>query len=106
MDAKTQARFELRATIVKAMAHPTRLFIVDELSRKEHCVFELTEMIGADVSTVSKHLAILKSVGIVKNEKRGTQIFYSLRLPCILDFFACAEKVLRSTAEEQLALSK
>lgn len=106
MDAKTQARFETRATIIKAMAHPTRLFIVDELSRKERCVCELTEMIGADTSTVSKHLAILKSAGIVQNEKRGSQIFYRLRMRCILNFFDCVETVIRSTAEEQLALSK
>jgi DNA-binding transcriptional ArsR family regulator len=106
MDPKTQARFEARATIIKAMAHPTRLFIVDELSRKERCVCELTEMIGADTSTVSKHLSILKSAGIVENEKRGSQIFYRLRMPCILNFFDCVETVIRSTAEAQLALSK
>jgi ArsR family transcriptional regulator len=106
MDPKTQARFEARATIIKAMAHPTRLFIVDELSRKERCVCELTEMIGADTSTVSKHLSILRGAGIVQNEKRGSQIFYRLRMPCILNFFDCVETVIRSTAEAQLALSK
>ena len=106
LDAKTQARFEARATIIKAMAHPTRLFIVDELSRKERCVCELTKMIGADTSTVSKHLSILRSAGIVQNEKRGSQIFYRLRMPCILNFFDCVETVIRSTAEAQLALSK
>lgn len=106
MDAKTKALFEARATIIKAMAHPTRLFIVDELSRNERCVCELTEMIGADMSTVSKHLAILKNAGIVQNQKRGSQIFYSLRMPCILNFFDCVGTVIRSTAEAQLALSR
>ena len=48
MDAKTQARDEARAEVIKAMAHPTRLFIVDELSRvSEKCVCDLTEMVGA-----------------------------------------------------------
>ena len=102
MDSKTQARFEARAEVVKAMAHPTRLFIVDELSRGERCVCELTEMVGADVSTVSKHLSILRNAGIVRDEKRGTQIFCSLRTPCIVNFFACVESVIRSTAEELL----
>ena len=61
---KRQDRYEARVRVVKAMAHPTRMFIVDELSRSgERCVCELTEMIGADISTVSKHLAILKNVG-------------------------------------------
>lgn len=105
LDPKLRARFEARANIVKAMAHPTRLFIVDELSRGERCVCELTEMIGADMSTVSKHLAILKSVGIVEDEKRGLQVFYRLKMKCILNFFDCVETVIRSTAETQLALS-
>jgi len=102
MDERTQAKFEARARIVKAMAHPTRLFIVDELSREERCVCELTEMIGADVSTVSKHLSLLRNAGIVEMDKRGTQIFYSLRTPCILNFFGCVESVLKSNAEELL----
>ena len=104
MDARTKAKFELRAKIAKAMAHPTRLFIVDELSKDERCVCELTEMIGADTSTVSKHLTVLKNAGIVKDEKRGTQVYYQLRCPCVLDFFGCIERVLEITAREQMAL--
>jgi len=104
MDRKTRARFEARANIIKAMGHPTRLFIVDELSRAERSVSELTEMIGADVSTVSKHLAILKNVGIVDVEKRGVQVFYSLRCPCVLHFFSCVENVIRTTAERHKEL--
>ena len=102
MDKKTQARFEARAEIVKAMAHPTRLFMVDELSRQERCVLELTKMVGADVSTVSKHLSILKNAGIVEDEKRGAQVFYTLKMPCVLKFFSCVETVLESRVKEQL----
>jgi len=106
MDPKTQSRYEARARIIKAMAHPTRLFLVDELSRGEHCVCELTEMIGADVSTVSKHLAILRNAGVVQDEKRGAQVYYSLRCPCVLNFFSCVENVLVTTAEEQLEITR
>ena len=105
MDTKTQARYEARAKILKALAHPTRLFIVDQLANAdEKCVCELTEMIGADMSTVSKHLAILKSAGIVSDEKRGSQVHYRLRCPCVLDFFKCVEGVLRTTAREQMSM--
>ena len=105
MDEKTRARYEARAMIVKAMAHPTRLFIVDELSRAgERCVCELTEMVGADMSTVSKHLAVLKGVGIVQDQKRGSQVYYKLATPCILRFFDCVESVLKSNAEQQRQL--
>ena len=80
-----------RATVFKALAHPTRLFIVEELGKSERCVCELTEMIGADTSTVSRHLSVLRNAGIVNDEKRGLQVFYSLKTPCILDFFSCVE---------------
>ena len=106
MDAKTQAKFDARAKIIKAMAHPTRLFIVDELARGERCVCELTEMVGADVSTVSKHLAVLKNAGIVRDEKRGAQVWYSLRCPCVMNFFQCVETILRTRAKEQMELAK
>jgi len=102
MDATTQARLSARARIIKAMAHPTRLFIVDELSRRERCVCELTAMIGADVSTVSKHLSILRNAGIVQDEKRGAQVFYSLRVPCVLNFFSCVESVLDARAKDEM----
>ena len=73
MERDTQARYEALAHIVKALAHPTRLFLVDELSKGERCVCELTAMVGADISTVSKHLTVLKSVGIVDDDKRGSR---------------------------------
>jgi len=92
----TKKDFELRAQIMKAMAHPTRLFIVDELSRGERCVCDLTAMVGDDISTVSKHLAVLKKAGIVEIDKRGLQVFYRLKVPCVLNFFHCVESVLSS----------
>ena len=106
MDEKTHAKYEARANIIKAMAHPSRLFIVDMLSKEEKCVREMTEMIGADISTISKHLTILKSAGIVQADKRGNQVYYRLRMPCILNFFGCVESVLKTTAEEQLELAR
>ena len=103
MDAKTKARLEARSKILKAMAHPSRLFIIDELSKGERCVCELTGMIGADMSTISKHLSILKNAGLVQDEKCGTQVYYRLKMPCIVDFLNCVESVMIKTAEEQLS---
>jgi ArsR family transcriptional regulator len=101
MKPRERARLEARAAVFRAMGHPTRLFIVEELSRRERCVRELTEMVGADVSTVSKHLSVLKIAGIVEDERRGSQVFYSLLVPCVLNFFSCVESVLEKRAEEQ-----
>ncbi|MGI6417709.1 MAG: ArsR/SmtB family transcription factor [Thermoguttaceae bacterium] len=105
MDAKTQAKYEARAKIVKAMAHPARLMIVDELSKRgERCVCELTEMIGTDMSTVSRHLAQLKHAGLIEDEKRGQMVFYRVRVKCVLDFFDCIESVIKCNARSQQEL--
>ena len=93
MTATAQARYKAQAQIIKALAHPTRLFIVDELSHGERCVCELTSLIGVEMPTVSRHLGVLKSAGILEDEKRGLQVFYRLRVPCVLNFFKCVEAV-------------
>jgi DNA-binding transcriptional ArsR family regulator len=95
-----KSRYAARARVMKALAHPTRLFIVDELSRGERCVQELTDLVGADMSTVSKHLGVLKNSGIICDAKRGVQVYYRLRVGCITNFFSCVEAVLKSNARE------
>lgn len=95
-DIVTRDRFEERAKVVKALAHPSRLLMIDELSRGERCVCELRDLVGHDMSTVSKHLAVLKKAGIVADDKRGKQIYYRLKVPCVLNFFQCIESVLEA----------
>lgn len=106
MDARTKAKYRTRAEIIKALAHPTRCFIVDQLAQGERCVCELTAMIGADMSTVSKHLALLKQAGIVEDDKRGLMVFYRLRCPCILNLFDCVERVVQTNRAEDQALAR
>ena len=102
MNAKQLAKYEARAKVIKALAHPTRLFIVDQLSAVEQlCVCELTEMIGADMSTVSRHLSLLKNAGIVDDERQGSMVFYRLRVSCVMQFLDCVESVLAGNAERQ-----
>ena len=91
MDRKTAYLYERRVRVIKALAHPSRLYIVDRLAEHEYCVNELTALVGSDMSTVSKHLSVLKNAGVIQDEKRGTSIYYSLRIPCILNFFKCAD---------------
>jgi DNA-binding transcriptional ArsR family regulator len=104
MDPKHMARLEARAHIIKAMAHPSRLLILEELARGRRCVAELTAAVGSDVSTVSKHLSVLREAGIIEGERSGAQIYYTLRVPCVLNFFGCVEAVMRSKAKEQMKL--
>ncbi len=104
MDTKTTKHYERRAAVIKALAHPSRLLIVDRLAEHELCVNELTSLIGSDMSTVSKHLSVLKNAGVVQDERRGASIYYSLRVPCIMNFFKCADAVIQAIQKEQSAL--
>ncbi len=104
MDNRTRARCEARAQILKALAHPVRLFLVEELAKGERCVCDLTELVGVDTSTVSRHLSQLKAAGIVRDDKRGLQVFYDLRVPCVLSLFGCIETVLETDAKDRMAL--
>lgn len=106
MNNNEKMRSEGRARILKALAHPSRIFIVDKLAEKPYCVCELTEMIGADTSTVSKHLSILKSAGIISDRKEGTTVYYSLEAPCLLKFIGCVEAVIEQNIRKQLASLK
>ena len=85
---------ESKAKIFKALGHPSRLLIVEELGRGERCVCELVELVGADFSTVSKHLSVLKNAGVLEDRKEGKMVIYRLRVPCILRFMDCVEAVL------------
>lgn len=94
--------YEMRADILKAMAHPSRLMMIDALNeRGEICVCDLVELVGADQSTVSKHLALLKQAGLVDDRKEGTKSFYRLARPCVLNFFACVEQVMEENLRAQ-----
>jgi ArsR family transcriptional regulator len=102
MDPKTRNRFTARANILKALAHPSRLYMVEVLEKGARCVADLQELVGADISTVSKHLSVLRNAGIVSSEKQGNQVFYSLRMGCVMGFFDCVEAVLEGRAAENL----
>jgi len=100
----SMALYEAEAKVFKALAHPTRLFIIDELSKGERCVQELVDLVGANFSTVSKHLAQLKEAGALKVEKRGQQVFYSVKLECVGKSVECAKSIVRKNLEAQLEL--
>ncbi|MHB1416331.1 MAG: ArsR/SmtB family transcription factor [Chloroflexota bacterium] len=83
-----------RAIVLKAMGHPSRLAILEALALGERCVGDLQAIVGSDFSTVSRHLSVLKNAGIIADRKQGAQVFYSLRVPCVLNFFGCVDAVL------------
>ena len=91
-----------QAKIFKALGHPSRLTMVDALRDGEKCVCELRELVSDDMSTVSKHLSVLKSAGIVTSEKRGTNIYYRLAMTCLGQFLQCTAQTIRQRAADRL----
>lgn len=96
-------RYEARARIARALAHPSRQIILDALTDTEMCVCDLTRLVGADQSTVSKHLAILKQAGIVADRKDGTKTFFRLKICCLKGLWECIESVLKDNLRAQQA---
>jgi DNA-binding transcriptional ArsR family regulator len=89
---KSPSDFQSAAEVFKALSNANRLLIVDALNGTERCVADLTALVGLDMSTVSNHLAVLRRVGLVVAERRGTQIFHSLRNPCVMNIFCCIDE--------------
>jgi len=93
-----------KANVLKALGHPTRLWMAEQLVDGEKCVCELAEFIDADFSTISKHLSVLKQAGVVEDEKRGKQVYYRLKVPCVLKYMSCVEAVIKTTVKEQVEM--
>lgn len=70
-----------KAGVFQALAHPTRVAIVEYLASGELTVGQLCEKVGVEQANASQHLAVLRNRQIVQTRKAGNQIFYSLRDP-------------------------
>ena len=104
LSKKKQLLFEKQAEIVKAIAHPLRIAIVDFLKDGEWCVCDIAEHIGSEQSNVSRHLSVMVSAGVLEHRKEGLRVIYKLKCPCILDFFSCITPVLKQQVKDNTAL--
>ncbi len=93
MTSALKARMERRVAVIKALAHPSRLAMAEALQQGEMCVCDLRELVGADLSTVSKHLTVMRDAGLLLMEKRGLNVYYQLKCPCLLSFFECVDSL-------------
>jgi len=98
-------QFRARARVMKALASPVRLQIVDALSRGERCLCELQPLFRMNKSTLSRHVAALKNVGIVSERREGVRCFLKLQTPCILNVFDCTMGVIQAEARRQSKLA-
>ncbi len=72
------------AKIMKALAHPARIYIIEEISKDRICVCSLAKKLNLSVAGISRHFSILKNAGIVREEKEGNNIYYRLISNCVL----------------------
>ncbi|OEU69881.1 MAG: transcriptional regulator [Desulfovibrio sp. S3730MH75] len=93
---------EAKAKVFKALGHPSRLIIVEALCEGELCVCDIVPLVGRDISTVSKHLSLLKESGVLKHSKRGTNVYYSLQMDCVPGFLDCLNDFLGKHLENQV----
>jgi len=107
MDKKSQKMlYDRQAEILKALAHPVRVAILDYLKDGEQCVCDIAKFAGSERSNVSKHLSILVSCGVLDYHKEGLNVIYRLKARCIMDFFECITTCLKQQANENVKLMK
>ncbi len=103
-DNRKKLLYEKQAQIVKAMAHPVRIAVLDYLRDGERCVCDIAEHIGCERSNVSQHLSVMLSAGILECRKDGLNVMYKLKAPCVLGFFDCITNCLKIQAKENRRL--
>lgn len=103
------------ARVIKAIAHPGRLQLLDILKKGDLCVCELQCLIkdnpdcidhihgdiGSDISTISRHLSQMRDAGIIEDRREGKKIIYHLKIPCILDFIDCILEAMKNKEAEE-----
>lgn len=101
LEGTTEAVCRFRADTFKALGHPARLFMAQTLAHGERCVCELQEMVDLDVSTVSKHLSVLRNAGLVVDRREGTKVFYRLCCADVRSLLEVVEKPLDGMARRK-----
>ena len=103
MKEKERRRYELQAEVLKALAPPIRLAIIQFLSQEEKCVCDIAGYVGTSPSNISKHLSIMKRAGILSDRKEGLSVYYRLNMPCALNFFQCVREFMETQLSERAA---
>jgi len=101
MEERDRRRFVLQAEVIKALAHPLRLAIIQFLEKEERCVCDIVAYVGTSNSNVSKHLSVMKNVGILSDRKEGLSVYYRLNMPCALNFFCCIREIMEKQVCER-----
>ncbi len=93
-----------KAEIFQALAHPTRIAIIELLENGELSAGELIGKLGMEQANVSQHLGVLRAKHLVVNRKVGNQVFYSVRDPIIIKVLALMRRYFQKNLKEALGL--
>lgn len=97
---------QLISNVFKALGHPTRIQIIEQLKDGERCVCDILANIESEQSNTSQHLTILKNQGILDSKKDGSRVIYSIRSQEVLEMIELAEKIILRQIEETKTLFK
>jgi len=92
-----------KSDILKALAHPTRLNILESLREGERCVCEIIDLVDTEQSNTSQHLAVLKKMGILTSRKDGLKVIYKVKYDEIFKILDMLENLVASQMEDNLA---
>ncbi len=92
--------------MLKALSHPARVIIVDNLKSKDMCGSDFFFFLKIDQSVISRHLSCLKNAGIVSEKKKGVKVYYHLETPCILNALRCALKAVYEDIRKKSSILK
>lgn len=95
---------EYKASIFQALAHPTRIAIVEALRDGEISARLIQERLGIEQANLSQHLSVLRSRRIVNNRKEGNQVFYSLRSRVLVEVFDIMRRYYQANLEEAVQM--
>jgi ArsR family transcriptional regulator len=93
-----------KAEVFQALAHPTRIAILEELREGELAAGTIIERLGMEQANVSQHLAVLRAKQIVVNRKAGNQVFYSVRDRLIIEMLDLMRRYFQSHLSEALGV--
>jgi DNA-binding transcriptional ArsR family regulator len=97
---------QFKADFFQALAHPTRIAIVEQLRNGELSAGALIERLGVEQANVSQHLGVLRAKNILVNRKAGNQVFYSVRDPIIIEVLDLMRRYFHTHMTEVLATLK
>ena len=93
-----------KASIFQALAHPSRIAIVEALRDGELGAGAIQERVGVEQANLSQHLAVLRSKQIIVNLKEGNQVFYSLRDPMLIEVLDILRRYFQANLSHAIAM--